>query len=82
MSKNKSNFHFKRIAAGTAKFLVQVEVHRGEPANEGADILADKAILESGGRQGVVPKDESSRFQEPAAKLRKSNLSRLSFNIQ
>ena len=32
----------KRIAAGTATFLVKVKVHRGEPANEGADILADK----------------------------------------
>jgi len=36
----------KRIAAGTATFLVKVKAHRGEPANEGADILADKAILE------------------------------------
>jgi len=35
----------KRIAAGTATFLVKVKAHRGEPANEGADIiLADKAI--------------------------------------
>ena len=36
----------KRIAAGTATFLARVKVkaHRGEPANEGADILADKAI--------------------------------------
>jgi len=34
----------KRIAAGTATFLVKVKVHRGEPTNEGADILADKAI--------------------------------------
>jgi len=34
----------KRIAAGTATFLVKVQAHRGEPANEGADILADKAI--------------------------------------
>ena len=33
-----------RIAAGTATFLVKVKAHRGEPANEGADILADKAI--------------------------------------
>jgi len=33
----------KRIAAGTATFLI-VKVHRGEPANEGADILVDKAI--------------------------------------
>jgi len=34
----------KRIAAGTATVLVKVKTHRGEPANEGADILADKAI--------------------------------------
>jgi len=34
----------KRIAAGTATFLVKVNAHRGEPANEGANILADKAI--------------------------------------
>jgi len=34
----------KKIAAGTATFLVQVKAHRGEPANERADILADKAI--------------------------------------
>jgi len=33
----------KRIAAGTATFLVKIKAHRGEPANEGADILADKA---------------------------------------
>jgi len=34
----------KRIAAGTATFWVKVKAHRGEPTNEGADILADKAI--------------------------------------
>jgi len=34
----------KRNAAGTATFLVKVQAHRGEPANEGANILADKAI--------------------------------------
>ena len=34
----------KRIAAGTATFLVKVKAHRGEPANAGADMLADKAI--------------------------------------
>ena len=34
----------KKIAAGTATFLVKVKAHREEPANEGADILADKAI--------------------------------------
>jgi len=34
----------KRIAAGTATFLVKVKAHREELANEGSDILADKAI--------------------------------------
>jgi len=34
----------KRIAVGTATFLVKVKARRGEPANEGADILTDKAI--------------------------------------
>jgi len=29
----------KRIAAGTAIFLVKVKAHQGKPANEGADIL-------------------------------------------
>jgi len=29
----------KRIAAGTAILLVKVKAHRGNPANEGADIL-------------------------------------------
>jgi hypothetical protein len=33
----------KRIAARTATFLVKVKAHR-QPANEGANILADKAI--------------------------------------
>jgi len=37
----------KRIAAGTATFLVNVKAHRGERANEGAEILADKAILDT-----------------------------------
>ena len=51
----------KRIAAGTATFLVKVKAHRGEPANEGADILADKAISDPEvGKLGVVPTDESS----------------------
>jgi len=34
----------KRITAGTANFVVKVKAHRGVPANEGADILEDKAI--------------------------------------
>ena len=31
----------KRIAAGTATFLVQVKAYRGETANDGADVLVD-----------------------------------------
>ena len=34
----------KRTTAGEATFLVKVKAHRGEPANEKADIQADKAI--------------------------------------
>ena len=34
----------ERTIAGTATFLVKVKVHRGEPANEEADVQADKAI--------------------------------------
>jgi len=34
----------KMFETGTATFLVKVKAHRTEPANEGADILADKAI--------------------------------------
>ena len=33
----------KRIQANTAKFLVKVKAHRGEPTNERADIQADEA---------------------------------------
>jgi len=32
----------KRIEAGTATFLVKVKVHRGEPANEGANVLTER----------------------------------------
>jgi len=34
----------KRTTAGALTFLVKVKAHRGEPANEEADIQADKAI--------------------------------------
>jgi len=33
-----------RTTTGAATFLVQVKAHRGEPANEEAEIQADKAI--------------------------------------
>ena len=34
----------KRTTAGAGTFLVKVMVHRGEPANEEADLQADKAV--------------------------------------
>ena len=34
----------KRTTAGAATFLVKVKAHRGEPANEEADIQADEVI--------------------------------------
>ena len=34
----------RMIAAGTGTFFVKVKAHRGEPVNERADILKDKAI--------------------------------------
>ena len=34
----------KRTTAGAAMLMVKVKAHRGEPANEEADIQADKAI--------------------------------------
>jgi len=34
----------KRATAGASTFLVKVKAHRGEPANEEADVQADKAI--------------------------------------
>ena len=36
-----------RIAAGTATFLVKMKAHQGEPANERADVQADKAAIVS-----------------------------------
>ena len=37
--------HRTRTTAGAATFLVKVKAHRGEPANEKADMQANKAIL-------------------------------------
>jgi len=45
----------KRIAAGTATFSVKVKAHRGEPANEGAEIRVDKTISD--------PKVGKERYQ-------------------
>ena len=62
----------KRIAAGTATFLVKVKAHRGEPANEGADIHVDKAISDpkagkaKSGANGRI--EQSSRGENRAAR--------------
>jgi len=70
----------KRIAAGTATFLLKVKAHRGEPANEGADILADKAISDP-----KVGKESCQRTNRAVFMWRKpcreSNISRSSFDI-
>ena len=60
----------KRITAGAATFLVKVKAHRGEPANEEADIQADKAI--SGKEVPTEWHDRTNRaaftWQEPRRK--------------
>ena len=73
----------KRIAVVTATFLVKVKAHLGNLANEGADILADKAIFRSESRQRSVPTDKwsSLHVEKPMPQGRKRNLSRLSFDI-
>jgi len=56
----------KGIAAETATFLVKVKAHRGEPANEKADILADKAISDP-----EVGKEWCQRTNRAVFRLRK-----------
>jgi len=75
----------KRIATGIATFLVKVKAHRGEPANEGADILADKAISDPKVcKEWLVQTDESISLyvQKTVPRGRESNFGRSSFNIQ
>ena len=54
----------KRATAGAATFLFKVKARRGEPANEEADIQADKAIS---GKDvlghGMARQDKSNSFQ-------------------
>ena len=60
----------KRTTAGAATILVKVKVHRRTPANEGADIQADKAI--SGKNVPTEWHDRTNRavftWQEPRRK--------------
>jgi len=73
-----------RIAAGTATFLVKVKAHRGEPANEGADVLADKTISDP--KVGKEWCQRTNRkiitWKKPCRETGKSDLSRSSFDIQ
>ena len=69
----------KRIAAGTATILVKVKVHRGEPANEEANILADKAISDPKVGKGWCP--SSLHVEKTVQRGRESNLPRSSFDI-
>jgi len=69
----------KRIAAGTATFLVRVKSHRGEPAIEGADILADKAISDP--KVGTTDELSILHVGKTVPRGRESNLSRSSFDI-
>ena len=74
----------KRIAAGTATFLVKVKAHRGESANEGAEIqvLADKAISDPKVMVGKERCQQTNRavftWRKPCREAGK----RLSFDIQ
>ena len=60
----------KRTTAGAATFLVKVQALQGEPANEEADIQADKAV--SGKDVPTERHDRSDRaiftWQEPRRK--------------
>jgi len=60
----------KRVAGGTATFFIKVKAHRGKPANEGAYILADKAIsnpkVAKSGANGRI--EQSSRGEDRAAR--------------
>jgi len=63
----------KRIAAGTATFLVKVKAHRGEPVNEGADILADKAVSDPKVGKGWCQRTnrEVFKWKKPCREARK-----------
>jgi len=71
----------KRIAAGTATFLVKVKVHRGEPANEGANILADKAISDPKVGKEWCQRTNRAVFTWDKTCREAGNLSRSSFDI-
>jgi len=47
---------------GAAMFLVKVKAHRGEPANEEADIEADKGYFRQRCSHGMARQDKSSSF--------------------
>jgi len=59
----------KRTAVGVVTFLVKVKLPRGEPANEEADIQADKTILRQRCFHRMARQDKSSRFHMARASL-------------
>jgi len=74
----------KKVVARIATFLVKMEAHRGEPPNEGADILADKAISDPNvGKEWCQQTNRTAFTWKPVPQGgRESNLSRSSFDIQ
>jgi len=66
----------KRIAAGTASFLVKMKAYRGESANEGANILVDKAIsdLKVGEEWCQRMNQAVFTWRKPVPRGRESNL--------
>jgi len=61
----------KRIAAGTAIFLVKVKAHREQPANKTADIIEDQAIsdLKLGKEWGKGTKKQWKKTCREAGKV-------------
>ena len=51
-----------RIAAKSRTFLVKVQVHRGEPLNEGADDLAEAG-------RAMEKEGENSRWQDRTTRV-------------
>jgi len=65
----------KRIAAGSVTFLVKMKAHRGEPVNEGADILADKAISNPKvGKEWCQRTNRAVKLEQKWSKTRKRQL--------
>ena len=51
----------QRTTAGAAMFRVKVKAHRGEPANEEADIQTDKEDVPQNGTTGQIEKSSHGK---------------------